>query len=512
MYTNKHNYLSFIALSLLGAMSLGSCADIDSTDAAKGKGDGKVLKIIAKVDKPQTTRVSSNESWIYNSEDSTYTKWQEFQWESGDEIAIVGPDGSVATYRTENGDGTFTAVDGGLHMSDGQLRAVYPASAYTNDYSSIDANNQQCFVGETWVSGDQEEAYIGLNSLLSKVNIRTYTEDGSYPIDIQPILYGISDQGYFDNNSFTMNSGWPDSIKFENSNTFIPQYDYNPLKKKDCKIYTSYESLVVPNSGDYWNNGNSCKLKYSLYGIFDTEKTIPEKLQAGTEYDIMLKVPKEPTIDIAYPYNLVTINMPIPQGFSMDNINRDDYEIEISSIAESWKMSLPETIADSVLSFTVNPKQLYTSFNTGDLYMYSIFINKKNHETGNIDCVYSYGEIGSHAKQMEGEWQGTELWHDWEDETEHTKTYNITFWRQWDEARIEDGPFPRGSTKVWMFGNEVKIVYWRPDDNDHKLYMLSGKVDNPACPTSFQGSFLCADTQTWQVDYNHEFNMKRISN
>lgn len=66
MYTNKHNYLSFIALSLLSALSLGSCADIDSTDAAKGNGDGKVLKIIAKVDKPQTTRVSSNEYWSYN--------------------------------------------------------------------------------------------------------------------------------------------------------------------------------------------------------------------------------------------------------------------------------------------------------------------------------------------------------------------------------------------------------------------------------------------------------------
>lgn len=64
MYTNKRNYLSFIALSLLGALSLGSCADIDSTDATKGNGDGKVLKIIAKVDikslRPHSTTLSSN--------------------------------------------------------------------------------------------------------------------------------------------------------------------------------------------------------------------------------------------------------------------------------------------------------------------------------------------------------------------------------------------------------------------------------------------------------------------
>lgn len=511
---SKHSFLFSLALSLLSALSLGSCADIDSADVKKDNGNGRILKIMAKVSKPQTTRVSSNESWSYNYEDSTYTQWQEFQWDSGDEIALIGPDGSVATYRTENGDGTFTAIDGGLHMADGQIRAVYPASG------SVGGNNQQCFIGDTWVSEGQEQADITFNPLLSKVNIRTYTEDGSYPVDIQPILYGISSEGYFDINSFTLSSGWPDSIKFENPNTFVPQYGYQPLKKKDCKIYTSYESLVVPNSGDYWNNGNSCRLKYSLYGIFDIEKTIPEKLQAGTEYDIMLKVPKEPTVEIEdYRNKIVTIKMPIPHGFSMDNINRDDYEVKISNNAgniysESWKMSLPETITDSVLSFTVSPKQLYTTANTGDLFMYSISINKKNHETGDMEEVFLLGSIGSHAKQMEGIWQGTESWKDWEDETDHTKTYNrISFRTQYQtETRIWGGPFHREGTQIWMFGNEVEIVYWRPEDGDNKLYILSGTVDNPAYPTSFQGTFLRGDTQTWQVDYSHEFNMKRTGN
>lgn len=504
---SKHSILFSLALSLLCALSLGSCADIDNVDTEKGNGNGRILKIMAKVNKPQTTRVSSNESWSYNYEDSTYTQWQEFQWDSGDEIALIGSDGSMATYRTENGDGTFTVVDGGLHIADGQIRAVYPASG------SVGAN-QLCFIGDTWVSEGQEQADITFNPLLSKVNIRTYTEDGSYPVNIQPIMYGISSEGYFDINSFTLSSGWPDSIKFETSNTFVPKYGYEPLKKKDCKIYTSYESLVVPNSGDYWNNGNSCRLKYSLYGIFDIEKTIPEKLQAGTEYDIMLKVPKKPTVEIEdYRNKIVTIKMPIPQGFSMDNINRDDYEVEISSRVDSWKMSLPETITDSVLSFTVSPEQLYTASNTGDLYMYNIVINKKNHETGDMDCVYSSNQIGSHAKQMDGSWQGTESWKDWEDETDHTKTYNrIDFRTQYQtETRIWDGPFPQGGTQVWMFGKEVEIVFWRPYDTSNKLYILHGEVDNPAYPTSFHGSFLCADTQTWQVDYSHEFNMKRTS-
>lgn len=128
-----------------------------------------------------------------------------------------------------------------------------------------------------------------------------------------------------------------------------------------------------------------------------------------------------------------------------------------------------------------------------------------------MDNVYSSGTIGSNSKQMGGYWQGTELSYDLEDETTHTKTYD-RIWINPFDPRIFDGPFPRNGTQVWRFGNEVKIVYWMPDDGNHKLYILSGEVDNPACPTSFQGTFTCGDTQTWQVDYNHEFNMKRISN
>ena len=494
-----------VVASVLCSLLLSACADID--DMFVGKDNGKILKIEARVGKAQT-RVSTSENWSYNEADSLYDYNEAFSWENGDEIALCTSDGTVARYRTENGDGTFTPVSGGLPIPvDGVVRAVYPADVAANGWEYPN-NSSNCFVAKTNVAQGEENISLEFKNVMSKLILRTYAEGGLFPVDIQPVLYGVSSYGSF-------NKDWSDRAFQSNSEEGLLldeidggcNNDWNRAHER--REYKSYSGLFLPS------NGYSA-LEYKLYGIFDVKKYI-SNFEAGTLYEVNMKVPKAPTIDLNFQDEKVTIKLFLPEGCSFNNINRDDYEVKIEghhdamqhATIDSFTMPLPDiSEEDSTLTFEVNPSYMLGGLNE----MFCLSIYKKGADMYTDEPLYMASHIGVHSSlAMAGEWQGVETWYDEDFITMHTKSYDdIKITKHYDTYLMAENIADFRPSYIWISDDNMKFYRY---ENPNYLYIFEGSMDNPAYPTRIDGAIICAYresvTDKWDIKNHHLFEMTR---
>ena len=506
---------------LIGALTFCACSDVDFDNNVAADGNGsKLLKVYANRGN-KNTRASEDTWWYFDESDSTWHSYTNAHFDSGDEIGLCTSDGQIARYRTDDGY-TFVPVSNALTMpSDRMVYAYYPYSEATDPHR-IEVNSEEGnatdFCAATNYVSDDNNVYLNFNHQLSQLVLKTYADKGVTPLEIVPKI----DITEYSSTLYDVIQG--DFVSYGYSTTYEKelkpisvdelQDDNRPV---DTCIYKSYGDMLLP-----------CylgKLKYTVYGIFNVEKSAWTELNKGVKYDMSLKLPRTASVERNFDEKKATIKLFLPEGCKLDEAcNINDYGIGFmcdnngpswsSDVCKRWDFDFPATLTDTLV-YEVELDDV-ADLVEKDFYME---IYKKNYKYDFERVVYQSGDLGNaDAKIMDGSWDNIEKWYNYDKggilETD-TATASFSDFSGNIRMCSIDRPWNH-ITGTWrgachMFINDYDVTIIAKYLGGAKIYVIQGKINDCVNPTRLSGtqSFYYRKGDEWVRDYKHDLEMKK---